>query len=165
MIACLITGQKKITAFPLHLPLEAISNAKRAESQASGCSKLNRGAVSGCNFLHLVSCFSSIRCWAFTGHVALEHLLVGFPEVLREKGVDDGVDRGVAVGQAMSCHTEKEGRLVQRERSKLHPEMYHMMWKPGQAEDHHHHQDSLCSLWTRKWKMKDRTSSHISHII
>ena len=32
--------------------------------------------------------------------MALEHLLISLPEVFREKGINDGVHGGVAVGQA-----------------------------------------------------------------
>lgn len=47
--------------------------------------------------------------------LALEHLLVCLPEIFREESVDNGVDRGVAVGQAVCDDTEHKRRLVQRE--------------------------------------------------
>lgn len=81
------------------------------------------------------------------GHPAPEDLLVGVPEVLGQEGVDDGVDGGVAVGQAVSHHPEQEGGLVQGEGAELHPQVDDVVRQPGQAEDHHHHQDCLGRLW------------------
>lgn len=81
------------------------------------------------------------------GYPAPENLLVGIPEVLRQESVDDGVDGGVAVGQAVSHHPEHEGGLVQGERAKLHPQVDDVVRQPRQTEDHHHHQHCLGSLW------------------
>lgn len=81
------------------------------------------------------------------GNLAPEDLPVGIPEVLRQEGVDDRVDGGVAVGQAVSHHPEHEGGLVQWERAKLHPQVDDVVGQPRQTEDHHHHQDCLGRLW------------------
>lgn len=81
------------------------------------------------------------------GHAAPENLLVGVPEVLRQESVDDGVDGGVAVGQAVCHHPEHEGGLAQGERAKLHPQVDDVVRQPRQTEDHDHHQDCLGSLW------------------
>lgn len=78
--------------------------------------------------------------------LALEHLLVGLPEVLRQEGVDDRVHRGVAVGEAVCGDPQHKGGLVQREGPELHPQVDDVMREPGEAEDHHHHQDRLSRL-------------------
>lgn len=84
-----------------------------------------------------------------TGRPAPENLLIRVPEVLRQEGIDDGINGGVAVGQAVSHHPEHEGGLVQREGAKLHPQVDDVMRQPGQTEDNNHHEDSLSSLWKR----------------
>lgn len=78
--------------------------------------------------------------------MALEHLLISLPEVFREKGVNDGVHGGVAVGQAVGSDPEEEGGGGQREHPKLSPEMDDVVGQPGDPEDHHHHQHRLCGL-------------------
>lgn len=40
--------------------------------------------------------------------MALEHLLISLPEVFGEKGINDGVHGGVAVGQAVGRDPEEE---------------------------------------------------------
>lgn len=84
------------------------------------------------------------------GHLAPEHLPVGVPEILWQEGVDDGVDGGVAIGQAVSHHPEDEGGLVQGERAELDPQVHDVVGQPGEAEDHHHNQDRLGCLWRRE---------------
>ena len=78
--------------------------------------------------------------------MALEHLLISLPEVFREKGVNDGVHGGVAVGQAVGSDPEEEGGGRQREHPKLSPEMDDVVGQPGDPEDHHHHQHRLRGL-------------------
>lgn len=78
--------------------------------------------------------------------VAFEHLLVGLPEVFREKRVYDGIHRGIAVRQAVGQDSEEEGGRRQREHSKLSPEMDDVVRQPGDPENHDHHQDRLCRL-------------------
>lgn len=77
--------------------------------------------VSGRRPLHPAAELPGVVHGKLAGHPAPENLLVGVPEVLRQESVDDGVDGGVAVGQAVSHHPEHEGGLVQRERAELHP--------------------------------------------
>lgn len=91
------------------------------------------------------------------GRPAPEDLLVGVPEVLGQKGVDDGVDGGVAVGQTVSHHPKDERGLVQRERAELHPQVYHVVRQPGQTEDHHYHQDGQRGL------KRGRSCDHLTH--
>lgn len=79
-------------------------------------------------------------------HLAAEHLLVGLAEVLRQESVDDGVDGRVAVRQAVGGHPQHKGGLVEREGPELDPQVNHVVRQPGEAEDHHHHQDRLSRL-------------------
>jgi hypothetical protein len=81
--------------------------------------------------------------------VAPEHLLVGLPEVFREERIDNGVHRGIAVGQAVGRDPEEEGGRGQREGAKLNPQVDDVVRKPGYAKHHHHHQDRLCRLEER----------------
>ena len=105
------------------------------------------GAISGGGRVHLAPYLLDVVQRRITAaDLALEHLLVSLTEVLRQEGVDDGVDRGVAVGQAVGSHPQHEGGLVQGESAKLHPQMNHVVGKPGQAEHHHHHQHCLGGL-------------------
>lgn len=98
--------------------------------------------------------YSALDFFSITGErlfvdVTLEHLLVCLPEVFWEKGIYDGVHRGVAVCQAVSSDPEEEGSLSQRKGSKLSPEVDDMMGQPGYAKNHNHHQDGLCGLEER----------------
>lgn len=105
--------------------------------------------VGGRRRLHLAAELPGVVHGTLAGHPTPEHLPVGVPEVLGQEGVDDGVDRGIAVGQAVSHHPEDEGGLVQWEGAKLHPQVDHVVGQPRQTEDHHHDQDCLCCLWRR----------------
>lgn len=79
-------------------------------------------------------------------NVAVEHLLVGLPEILRQKSVYDGVHRGIAVGQAVGGDSEEEGGGGQRENPKLGPEIDDVVRQPGYPENHDHHQNGLRGL-------------------
>lgn len=105
--------------------------------------------VSGRHRLHPAAEVPGVGQGTPAGRAAPEHLLVGVPEVLRQKGVDDGVDGGVAVGQAVSRHPEHEGGLVEGERAELHPQVDDVVRQPRETEDHHHHEDRLGRLWRR----------------
>lgn len=107
---------------------------------------LDTGAVGDRRCLGFAAYSLNIVGWRSLVTLALEHLLIRLPEIFREKSVDDGVDGGVAVGQAMRNDTEHERRLVQRERAELHPQMDDVMREPGEAEHHHDHQHCLCRL-------------------
>lgn len=66
--------------------------------------------------------------------VAGEDLLARLPKVLREKGVENGVDAGVPVGQAVRHDAEREGGVVQGEVSKFHPHGYDVVGHPAEEE-------------------------------
>lgn len=78
--------------------------------------------------------------------MALEHLLVGLPEIFREKCIYDGIHRGITVRQAVGRDSEEEGSRGQWEDSKLSPEVDDMVRQPGYPKNHHHHQNRLRRL-------------------
>lgn len=107
--------------------------------------------VGGRRRLHPAAELPGVVRRTLAGYSAPENLPVGIPEVLRQEGVDDGVDRRVAVGQAVGHHPEHERGLVQGKRAKLHPQVDDVVRQPRQAEDHDHHQDCLgCLLGVRE---------------
>lgn len=66
--------------------------------------------------------------------MACEDLLAGLPKVLREEGVENWVDAGVSVGQAVRQDAEREGGVVQGEVSKFHPHCYDVVGHPAEEE-------------------------------
>lgn len=105
------------------------------------------GAVGGGRGVHLAAQLLDVVEGRVAGaDLAAEHLLVGFAEVLRQERVDDGVDGRVAVRQAVGGDPKHEGGLVEREGPELDPQVHHVVRQPGEAEDHHHHQDRLSRL-------------------
>lgn len=108
---------------------------------------LNVGAIGGGWRVHLVAHFLDVVEGRVAGtDLTAEHLLVGFAEVFRQESVDDGVDGRVAVRQAVGGDPQHEGGLVEREGPELDPQVNHVVRQPGEAEDHHHHQDRLSCL-------------------
>lgn len=103
-------------------------------------------AVGGWWGVQSTSVFFGVTEGGLAAHTALEHLLVGLPEVLGEEGIDDGVHRGVAVGQAVCRDAKEEGGGCQWEDPKLNPQVDDVVRQPGDPEDHDHHQDCLCCL-------------------
>lgn len=87
--------------------------------------------------------------------LASEDLTAGVAEILREESVDDGVDAGVPVGQAMGDDAEGEGDIVQGELPKFGPHCDDVVWEPGDQEDGNNQQDSLGRLQKKKfWRDK-----------
>lgn len=84
-----------------------------ASAQHESYPMSDAGAVSGQLRLHLAPRLLGVAPGATApAQLAPEDLRIGLPEVLRQEGVDDGVHRGVAVGEAVGCHAQHEGRLV-----------------------------------------------------
>lgn len=107
----------------------------------------NVGAVGGGRGVRLAAHLLDVVEGRVAGaDLAAEHLLVGLSEVLRQESVDDGVDGRVAVRQAVGGDPEHEGGLVEREGPELDPQVDHVVRQPGEAENHHHHQDRLSRL-------------------
>lgn len=78
-----------------------------------------------------------------------EDLPARLAEVLRQEGVEDGVDAGVAVGQAVRHDAEGEGGVVQGEVAKLHPHGDDVVGHPTQEEGSYNQQHSLSCLRAR----------------
>ena len=70
--------------------------------------------------------------------MAGEDLATGLPEVLRQKGVEDRVNTGVSVSQAVRDDAEGEGGVVQGEHAKLHPHSNDMVRHPTSQKGCHH---------------------------
>lgn len=79
-----------------------------------------------------------------------EDLLAGLAEVLRQKSVQDGVDTGVAVGQAVRQYAESEGGVIQGKPAELHPHGDDVMGHPADQEGSDHQQNRLCCLSTKE---------------
>lgn len=91
---------------------------------------------------------------------APEHLLVGLPEIFRQEGIDDRIDGRVAVGQAVGSYPEDEGGIGKRKCAELIPQIDHMVWKPGNAEHHDHHEYRLGGLGRG-----EQVKRHIDHCL
>lgn len=102
--------------------------------------------------------FHITKRW-FPVQVALEHLLIGLPEVLWEKCINDGVHGGIAVCQAVCGDSEEEGGGGQREDPKLSPEVDDVVRQPGDTKDHDHHQHGLRRLQGRKTPISDNRTT------
>lgn len=89
--------------------------------------------VCGGEILHPNPCYFLHR-WGRVEEMAGEDLSAGFPKVLWEEGVENGVDAGVSVGHAVRQYAEREGGIVQREVSKFHPHGNDMVGHPAEEE-------------------------------
>lgn len=93
---------------------------------------------------------------AETNHLALglrrkqeaagEHLAARLTEVLRQEGVEDWVDAGVPVGQAVGDNTEGKGGIVQGEGAKFHPHGDDVVGHPADGEGSDDQEDGLSRL-------------------
>lgn len=136
-----------MTALPLPLYSESQRGSRQRSFTTPAPHRSHVGAVGGGRRVRLAAYLLDVVQRGVTAaDLAFEHLLVGLPEVLRQEGVDDRVHRRVAVGQAVGSDPEHEGGLVQGEGPELHPQVNHVIREPGEAEDHHHHQDRLSRL-------------------
>lgn len=126
-------------------------------------SQLNISAISrGWRFRFAANLLDVVKRAVSTANLALEDLLVSLPEVLWQEGIDDRVDRWVAVRQAVCYHPKNEGGLVQWEGPKLHPKMNNVVREPGQAKNHHHYQHCLSCLGAKKEKKKEEMRDLVS---
>lgn len=82
--------------------------------------------------------------------MAGEDLLAGLPKVLREERVENGVDAGVTVCQAVRHDAECEGGVIQWEFSKFHPHGYDMVGHPAEQECCDNQQHGLRRLKERE---------------
>lgn len=78
--------------------------------------------------------------------VAGEDLTARVAEILGQEGIEDRVDAGVSVGQAVGDDAEGEGGVVQREGAKLHPHGDDVMGHPADGEGGDDEEDGLSRL-------------------
>lgn len=86
----------------------SLSSASKHFTDLRVVSFVRRTDISGWCRLHPAAEVPGVVQRTLAGRPAPENLLVGIPEVLRQEGVDDGVDGRVAVSQAMSHHPKQE---------------------------------------------------------
>lgn len=91
------------------------------------------GGVCGGEILHPDPCYFLHRRGRVE-EMAGKDLSAGLPKVLREEGVENGVDAGVSVSQAVRHDAEREGGIVQGEFSELHPHGNDMVGHPAEEE-------------------------------
>lgn len=110
-------------------------------------------AVGGWRGVYSTSVLFSIIKRRFTVSAALEHLLISLPKILGEKSIYDGIHRGITVRQAVGSDSEEEGGGGQRKNPKLSPEIDDVVRQPGYPKNHNHHQNCLCSLFLRCFRL------------
>lgn len=120
------------------------------------------GGVRGGEVLHAYSDQLLRRDWP-QEELAVEGLPTGLAEVFREEGVNDGVDAGVPVGQAMGDDTEGEGDVVQGKVPELCPHCDDVVRQPGQQEHSNHEKHCLRCL-ERQDQVLNCCCAHVSQV-
>lgn len=92
-----------------------------------------------------------------------EDLPARLAEVLRQEGVEDGVDAGVAIGQAVRHDAEGEGGVIQGEVAKLHPHGDDVVGHPAQEEGSYDQQHCLSCLWAREGE-RERQRKRVQYL-
>lgn len=72
--------------------------------------------------------------WRPVQEVAGEDLVTGLTKILRQEGIEDGVNAGVPIRQAVCDDAEGEGSIIQGEGPKLHPHGDDVMRHPADGE-------------------------------
>lgn len=75
-----------------------------------------------------------------------EDLAAGLPEVLGEEGVQDGVDTGVSIRQAVGDDAKCKGSFIQRKGAELHPHGDDVVRHPADSEGGDDQEDCLSCL-------------------
>lgn len=88
--------------------------------------------------------------WRREQEAAGEDLMASPAEVLGQECVEDRVDAGISVRQAMGHNAEDKGGVIQGESSKLHPHGDDVMWHPADGEGGDQQKNSLSSLQSRE---------------
>lgn len=78
--------------------------------------------------------------------MAGEDLAARLTEVLGQEGVENRVNAGVTIGQAVGDDTEGEGGVIQGEDAKLHPHGDDVMRQPADGKGSDNQEDSLSRL-------------------
>lgn len=84
--------------------------------------------------------------WGHVQEAAGEDLPTGLAEVLRQEGVEDGVDAGVSIRQAVGYDAKGEGGVIQGKGAKLHPHGNNMVGHPADGEGSDEQENRLSRL-------------------
>lgn len=88
--------------------------------------------------------------WRREQEAAGEDLMASPAEVLGHECVEDRVDAGISIRQAMGHNAEDKGGVIQGESSKLHPHGDDVMRHPAGGEGGDQKENSLSSLQSRE---------------
>lgn len=91
------------------------------------------GGVRGGEVLHAETNHLAVG-WRPVQEVAGEDLVTGLTKILRQEGVEDGVNAGVPIRQAVCYDAEGEGGVIQGEGPKLYPHGDDVMRHPADGE-------------------------------
>lgn len=84
--------------------------------------------------------------WGRVQEATGEDLLTGLAEVLRQEGVEDGVDAGVSIRQAVGDDAKGEGGIIQGKGAKLHPHGNNVVGHPTDGEGSDKQENRLSCL-------------------
>lgn len=84
--------------------------------------------------------------WRRVQEAAGEDLAAGLTEVLRQESVEDGVDAGVSIRQAVGDDAKGEGGVVQGKGTKLNPHGDDVVRHPADGEGGDDQEDRLSRL-------------------
>lgn len=90
--------------------------------------------------------------WGLAQKPASKDLPTGLAEVLRQEGVEDGVDTGVSIRQAMGDDAKSKGGIVQGKDAKLHPHDNNVVGQPADSEGGDEKENYLSCLQDRREK-------------
>lgn len=103
------------------------------------------GGVCGGEVLHAETNHLSLG-WRWVQGAAGEDLATGFPEVLRQEGIEDWVNTRVSVRQAVRDDTKDKGGVIQGEGAELHPHGDDVVGHPADGEGGDDQKDRLSRL-------------------
>lgn len=84
--------------------------------------------------------------WRRVQELAGEDLAAGLAEVLRQEGVEDGVDTGVPIRQAVGDDAKGKGGIVQGKGAELHPHGDDVVGQPADGEGSDDQENRLSRL-------------------
>lgn len=79
-----------------------------------------------------------------------EDLVAGLTKVLRQEGIENRINTGVPVGQAVGYDAEGEGAVIQGEGAKLRPHGDDVMRHPADGKGGDNQEDGLSRLQRHK---------------
>lgn len=87
--------------------------------------------------------------WGLIEKPASEDLPTGLAEVLRQECIEDGVDTGVSIRQAMGDDAKGKGGIIQGKDAKLHPHDNNVVGQPADSEGGDEKENYLSCLQDR----------------